>query len=134
MANAKNETAEEEGRFAYDGLDRAMHEKGRLAIMTSLTTNSGGLIFGDLKRLTSMTDGNLSRHLDVLRDAGLVEIWKRFEGRRPQTLVRLTTEGRRRFVQYLAELESVIRDARERQGAAVKEQRPKKLPPGWVPA
>jgi DNA-binding transcriptional ArsR family regulator len=134
MAKTKSKLEETDGRFAYEGLDRAMHEKGRLAIMTSLTTHPDGLIFGELKRLTAMTDGNLSRHLDVLRDAGLVEIWKRFENRRPQTLVRLTSDGKQRFLEYLAHLEQVIRDARERETARNKESLSRKLPPGWVPA
>src|SRR5919112_5806451 len=99
------------GRFAYEGLDRALHEKARLGIMTSLVTKPEGLLFGDLKRLCALTDGNLSRHLDVLHEAGLVEIWKGFENRRPQTLCRLTPEGRQRFLAYLEELEHVIRDA-----------------------
>src|SRR5689334_24575521 len=89
------------GRYAYQGLDRVLHEKARLGIMTSLVTRPDGLLFGDLKRLCALTDGNLSRHLDVLHEAGLVEIWKGFENRRPQTLCRLTTEGRHRFLAYL---------------------------------
>ena len=82
-----------EGRFAYEGLDRVLHEKARLGILTSLSTRPEGLLFGDLRRLCALTDGNLNRHLEVLQGAGLVEIWKRFEGRRPQTLVRLSVEG-----------------------------------------
>jgi DNA-binding transcriptional ArsR family regulator len=134
MPKSKAEPDDSDGRFAYEGLDRAMHEKGRLAIMTSLTTHPEGLIFGELKRLTAMTDGNLSRHLDVLRDAGLVEIWKRFENRRPQTLVRLTADGRKRFLDYLAHLEQVIRDARERESANGSTLAVRKLPAGWTPA
>lgn len=123
----------EEGRFAYEGLDRAMHEKGRLAIMTSLMTQPRGLLFGDLKRLTALTDGNLSRHLDVLRDAGLIEIWKGFEKRRPQTLCRITREGRKKFAEYLRELEQVIKDARE-QEAETERIGNRKLPGDWSPA
>lgn len=120
------------GRFAYDGIDRVMHEKARLSIMTSLVTRPEGLRFGELKQLCGLTDGNLSRHLDVLREAGLVEIWKGFEGRRPQTLCRLTPEGRRRFVEYLEELEKVVKDALPK--AARRPERMPSLPPGWVPA
>ena len=58
--------------------------------MTSLVTRPEGLLFGDLKRFCALTDGNLSRHLEVLREAGLVEVWKGFENRRPQTLCRLS--------------------------------------------
>jgi DNA-binding transcriptional ArsR family regulator len=100
--------------------------------MTSLVTRPEGLLFGELKNLCDLTDGNLSRHLDVLRDAGLIEIWKGFEGRRPQTMCRLTAEGRRRFVQYLEELERVVKDALPR--AAKRADRAPALPPGWVPA
>ena len=107
----KNDERTQPGRFAYDGLERVLHEKARLGIMTSLVTRPEGLLFGDLKRLCSLTDGNLSRHLDVLHEAGLVELWKGFENRRPQTLCRLTVEGRQRFLAYLEQLEQVIRDA-----------------------
>jgi DNA-binding MarR family transcriptional regulator len=120
------------GRFAYEGLDRVLHEKARLGIMTSLVTRPEGLLFGDLKRLCSLTDGNLSRHLDVLHEAGLVEVWKGFENRRPQTLCRLSPEGRQRFLSYLEELEHVIRDAMPK--AARRSERVPELPPGWQPA
>jgi DNA-binding transcriptional ArsR family regulator len=123
---------DESGRFAYDGLDRALHEKARLGILTSLVTHPDGLKFGELRELCSLTDGNLSRHLDVLREASLVEVWKGFEGRRPQTLVRLTPDGRRRFVGYLEELERVVRDALPK--AESTPVRAKQLPPGWQPA
>lgn len=123
----------EEGRYAYDGLDRAMHEKGRLAIMTSLMTHRDGLLFGDLKRLTAMTDGNLSRHLDVLREAGLIEVWKGFEKRKPQTLCRVTKQGRKRFLEYLAHLEQVIQDARQEDGDAPATGKRPALPGEWVP-
>ena len=81
------------GRFAYDGLERVLHEKARLGIMTSLVMRPEGLLFSDLKRLCALTDGNLSRHLDVLKEAGLVEVWKGFENRRPQTLCRCRPTG-----------------------------------------
>jgi DNA-binding MarR family transcriptional regulator len=99
------------GRFAYEGLDRVLHEKARLGVLVSLTTRPDGLLFSELKQLCALTDGNLSRHLDVLEAEGLVEIEKYFESRRPQTRVRLTPDGRRRFLAYLAELERVVRDA-----------------------
>ena len=102
---------ESPGRFAYDGLERVIHEKARLGIMTSLATHPRGLLFGDLKDLCALTDGNLSRHIQVLNDQGLVEVWKGFHQKRPQTLCRLTDEGRRRFLDYINELEHVIADA-----------------------
>jgi DNA-binding transcriptional ArsR family regulator len=122
----------EPGRFAYDGLERVLHEKARLGIMTSLVTRPEGVLFSDLKRLCALTDGNLSRHLDVLREAGLVEVWKGFENRRPQTLCRLSAEGRQRFVAYLEQLEQVIRDAMPK--AARRAERLPDLPKGWQPA
>lgn len=130
----KKKTAAEDvsGRFAYEGLDRVLHEKARLGIMTSLVTRPEGILFTELKRLCALTDGNLSRHLDVLREAGLVEVWKGFENRRPQTLCRLSAEGRQRFVAYLEELEQVIRDAMPK---AAKRSAPlPSLPKGWQPA
>ena len=128
----KRAESEQPGRFAYEGLERVHHEKARLGIMTSLVTRPEGLLFADLKRLCALTDGNLSRHLDVLREAGLVEVWKGFENRRPQTLCRLSAEGRQRFLAYLEELEHVIRDAMPR--AARRVERIPELPPGFQPA
>jgi DNA-binding transcriptional ArsR family regulator len=134
MATKKREPrdAAASGRFAYEGLDRVLHEKARLGMLTSLVAHPDGLKFSDLRALCSLTDGNLSRHLDVLREAGLVEVWKGFEQRRPQTLVRLTPDGRRRFVSYLEELERVVRDALPKAESAP--VRPKPLPPGWQTA
>ncbi|HOE96265.1 MAG TPA: transcriptional regulator [Candidatus Sumerlaeota bacterium] len=103
--------AYEPGRFAYEGLDRVLHEKARLGILTSLATRPEGLRFNELKELCSLSDGNLSRHLQTLEEAGLVEVWKGWRDRRPRTLVRLSADGRRRFVEYLEELERVVRDA-----------------------
>jgi DNA-binding transcriptional ArsR family regulator len=82
-----------DGRYAYEGLDRVLHEKARLGIVTSLAARADGLLFTDLKGLCHLTDGNLSRHLTVLQEAGIVEIHKGFRGRRPQTLCRLTDSG-----------------------------------------
>jgi DNA-binding HxlR family transcriptional regulator len=97
--------------FAYEGLDRAIHEKARLGVLTSLIAHPRGLAFSDLKQLCALTDGNLSRHLQVLHDAGLVEIVKGYAGNRPQTQCRLTAAGRQRFLDYLVVLEQVVRDA-----------------------
>ncbi len=108
------------GRFAYEGLDRVVHERARLSLMTSLATHREGLVFSELKELCALTDGNLSRHLDVLKEAGLVEIWKGYDGRRPKTLVRLTRSGRERFVEYLGELERLVKDAKRAREAKTK--------------
>jgi len=133
-AGRKAETGarKQSARFAYEGLERVMHEKARLGILTSLVTRPEGVRFGELKQMCALTDGNLSRHLDVLRQAGLVEIWKGYEGRRPQTMCRVTPDGRRRFVQYLEELERVVKDALPK--AARRPDRLPQMPPGWMPA
>ena len=114
MANPpdpKTNSASTAGRFAYDGLDRVIHEKARLGVVTSLVAHSKGLLFSDLKQLCGLTDGNLSRHLQVLQDDGVVDIEKSFVRNRPQTLCRLTPKGRQRYLDYLTVLEQVVRDA-----------------------
>jgi len=111
---------EADGRFAYDGLDRTLHEKARLGILTALVTHREGLSFTDLARLCTLTDGNLSRHLDVLVEESLVQITKAFAGRRPLTTCKLTAAGRKRFREYLSQLEQVLRDAAEEESATAK--------------
>lgn len=107
----KSKLASSEGRFAYEGLDRVIHERARLSVLTSLITNSRGLSFNDLKQLCTLTDGNLSRHLSVLEEAGMVEIIRGHERNRPQTICRITASGRKRYLEYLETLEQVVRDA-----------------------
>jgi DNA-binding MarR family transcriptional regulator len=99
------------GRFAYDGLDRVIHEKARLGILTSLMASPKGLLFGELKSLCALTDGNLSRHLQILEEAKLIEVWKGYKDRRPQTLCRISPAGKQRFRDYLGVLEAVLADA-----------------------
>jgi DNA-binding MarR family transcriptional regulator len=100
-----------EGRFAYEGLDRVIHERARLSVLTSLLTNPKGLTFGDLKQLCALTDGNLSRHLSVLEKARMVAILKGHDRNRPQTICRITANGRKRYFEYLSTLEQVVKDA-----------------------
>jgi DNA-binding HxlR family transcriptional regulator len=100
-----------EGRFAYGGLDRVIHERARLSVLTSLATNPKGLTFNDLKDLCSLTDGNLSRHLRVLETERMVQLVKGHDRNRPQTICRLTPAGRKRYLEYLLTLEQVVRDA-----------------------
>ena len=109
MAQENSEAAP----FAYDGLDRTIHEKARLGILTSLISRPDGLSFNDLIRLCALTQGNLSRHLQVLEEAGLVEIHKGYQFNRPHTQVRLTKEGRKRFLDYLQILEQIVKAAAE---------------------
>jgi DNA-binding MarR family transcriptional regulator len=100
-----------EGRFAYEGLDRVIHERARLSVLTSLITNPRGVTFNDLKELCALTDGNLNRHLRVLERAKMVEIAKGQERNRPVTVCRITASGRKRYLEYLTTLEQVVRDA-----------------------
>jgi DNA-binding HxlR family transcriptional regulator len=108
MTQRKDEAA---APFAYEGLDRAIHERARLGILTSLVAHPKGLVFGDLKQMCGLTDGNLSRHLNVLEQEGIIEIVKSFPNNRPQTLCRVTARGRQRYLDYLQVLEQVVRDA-----------------------
>ncbi len=102
---------EPSGQFAFDGLDRVLHEKARLGVLTSLLAHRDGLSFNQLRDLCTLTDGNLSRHLSTLEEAGLVCVTKGISGTRPRTTVRLTPSGRRRFLDYLALLESIVSGA-----------------------
>src|SRR5258706_15396205 len=117
MSTDKREDGNEKhGAFAYEGLDRVIHERARLAILSSLASNEKGLTFNDLKDLCALTDGNLSRQLQVLKEADLLEIEKGTSGNRPQTICRLTRTGRKRFLEYIAELERVISNAAQTRG------------------
>jgi DNA-binding MarR family transcriptional regulator len=107
----KSKQSSNEGRFAYEGLDRVIHERARLSVLTSLITNPKGLPFNDLKQLCALTDGNLSRHLSVLEEAKMVEIIRGHDRNRPQTICRITASGRKRYLEYLTTLEQVVRDA-----------------------
>ena len=104
------------GRYAYEGLDRVMHEKARLGLMTCLAGAAEGLTFGELKQLCDLTDGNLNRHLKQLSDASLVRVVRDDTTRRPQTTCFLTEAGRARFVEYLGELQRVMGDAQRQIG------------------
>jgi DNA-binding transcriptional ArsR family regulator len=116
---------------AYNGLDRVLHEKARLGILVALSSRPNGVLFPDLKVLCELTDGNLNRHLSVLADAGLVEVWKTADGgSRAKTLVRLSDAGRETFRAYLGELERVLDDARRTAG----KKRGSDPGPQWSPA
>jgi DNA-binding MarR family transcriptional regulator len=117
MSHSKKEGAST-SQYAYPGLDRLIHEHARLSVLTSLASHPKGLPFNTLKRLCALTDGNLSRHMQVLQAARLVETSKGIEHNRPQTHCRLTAEGRRRYVEYLSVLQRVVEDA----AAAVKKR------------
>ena len=129
--SSAQELSKAEGRFSYEGLDRVLHEKARLGILASLAAHTEGLLFNDLKHLCALTDGNLSRHLAVLSDAGLIETWKGTARRRPQTLYRLTDAGRHRFADYINVLEQIVADAHAETSQSAASYR---RPGDWAPA
>src|SRR5215470_4351764 len=94
------------------GLDRLIHERLRLGIVSALAVNER-LTFNDLKRLLQTTDGNLSVHARKLEDAQYIAVEKSFEDRLPRTEYRLTAAGRRAFEKYLAHMEALIKAVRE---------------------
>jgi DNA-binding HxlR family transcriptional regulator len=93
-------------------LDRLIHERLRLGIISALAVNER-LTFNDLKRLLQTTDGNLSVHARKLEDAQYIACDKTFEGRMPRTEYRLTAAGRRALEKYLAHMESIIKAVRD---------------------
>jgi DNA-binding MarR family transcriptional regulator len=99
-----------DGRFAYEGLDRVIHAPARLSVLTSLITHPQGLTFTELKELCALTDGNLSRHLQILETAGLVAAFKAVQNNRSVTVCRVTADGRKRYIDYLQVLERVVLD------------------------
>ena len=102
--------------FAYPGLERIFHERGRLAVCTCLIAHPDGMTFTELQDACDLTDGNLNRHLHALTEMGIVAL-RRIRGTgRPQTLCSITSGGRQRFLAYVDELESVVRDVHERAG------------------
>ena len=96
-----------------DVLDRLIHERLRLGIVSALAVNES-LSFSDLKKLMKTTDGNLSVHARKLEEAEYITCTKSFEGRMPKTEYRLTASGRRALERYLDHMEALIRATRER--------------------
>ncbi|CAN5393312.1 hypothetical protein BH09GEM1_BH09GEM1_38750 [soil metagenome] len=94
-------------------LDRLIHERLRLGIVSALAVNES-LTFNELKRLMQTTDGNLSVHARKLEDAGYVTCKKSFEGRVPRTEYRITATGRLALERYLDHMEALIRATRDR--------------------
>jgi len=100
--------------FAYNGLERIFHERGRLAVCTCLVANAAGMRFTDLQDACGLTDGNLNRHLHALSEVGIVELERVHGNGRPTTTVRITRDGRKRFLAYIDELEAVVRAVQDR--------------------
>ncbi|HTX20574.1 MAG TPA: transcriptional regulator [Candidatus Aquilonibacter sp.] len=89
-------------------LDRVIHEKGRLAIMSMLAA-SPELSFTEMRDALAMTDGNLTTHIRALQEAGYVSVAKSFQNRRPLTTCALTAAGRKAFAEYIGLLEKIVR-------------------------
>jgi DNA-binding transcriptional ArsR family regulator len=92
-------------------LDRVIHEKGRMAIM-SLLAASPELSFTEMRDTLSMTDGNLSMHLKTLQEAGYIAVTKSYRERKPLTTCAMTSAGRRAFEEYISLLEDIVRQSR----------------------
>jgi DNA-binding HxlR family transcriptional regulator len=94
-------------------LERIFHEPSRMAILSALCAASEPLAFTELKNLTALTDGNLSRHLKALEEDGVIRIRKTFVGAKPRTTVALTDKGLKRFEDYLSALSDVLKKAKQ---------------------
>ena len=104
-------TASAKQKSAAPNLDRLIHERLRLGIVSALAANES-LTFSDLKNLMKTTDGNLSVHARKLEDAGYISVSKFFEGRLPKTEYKLTAAGRAALENYLSHMESLIKQMR----------------------
>lgn len=124
LKNRKHDGKDESGRVLQDvrsakpraapeALDRLIHERLRLGIVSALAANES-LTFNDLKNLLHITDGNLSVHARKLEDAGYISCNKYFEGRVPKTEYKLTVSGRRALESYLSHMETLINQMRRR--------------------
>ncbi|HPE89997.1 MAG TPA: transcriptional regulator [Spirochaetia bacterium] len=110
----------ERSRLARLGLDKLIHEKSRLMILTYLASGEEPEIgFTELRDALSMSAGNLSIQLKTLEEAGLVSIRKSFKANKPYTGVRLSVEGGRALDEYLSELETILATARKARGEAL---------------
>ncbi len=94
-------------------LDRVIHEKGRLAIMAMLAATPE-LSFTELRDALEMTDGNLTTHIRTLQEAGYVAVVKSYQNNRPLTTYSLTAAGRKAFAEYVALLEQIVRQSRQK--------------------
>ena len=111
VASPKSQVAQSAIRSPHL-LDRVIHERLRLGIVSALAVNDR-LTFNDLKRLLQTTDGNLSIHARKLEDAQYIACDKTFEGRMPRTEYRLTAAGRRALEKYVAHMEAILRAVRD---------------------
>jgi DNA-binding MarR family transcriptional regulator len=94
-------------------LNRVIHEKGRLAIMSALAA-APELTFTELRDLLDMTDGNLTTHIRTLQQEGFVSVAKSYQNNRPLTSCALTAAGRKAFAQYIDLLDRIVRQSRQK--------------------
>jgi predicted ArsR family transcriptional regulator len=124
----KAKTDSGDAPFAYAGLERIFHERGRLAVCTCLVAHPDGMTFTELQAACGLTDGNLSRHLAALAEMGIVSIVKESGAGRPSTTCRITKAGRTRFLSYIDQLEAVVRDVHAGAEASADGDRQRRLP------
>jgi predicted ArsR family transcriptional regulator len=117
-----------EAPFAYAGLERIFHERGRLAVCTCLVAHPDGMTFTDLQAACGLTDGNLSRHLSALAEMGIVTATRESGAGRPTTTCRITKSGRTRFLSYIDQLEAVVRDVHAGAESGADADRQRRLP------
>lgn len=113
--------------FAYEGLERIFHERGRLAVCTCLIANPQGMSFKALQDACALTDGNLNRHLHALAETGIVSLARVRGNGRPTTTVRISHSGRERFLAYIDALEAVVRAVNESEPERASEASPLRL-------
>ncbi len=128
LKKRKMQRTRTEAPFAYSGLERIFHERGRLAVCTCLVSHPDGMSFTELQEACGLTDGNLSRHIYALAEMDIVSVSKESGAGRPTTVCRITKSGRTRFLAYIDELESVVRDVHERSGALQRATERRSLP------
>ena len=97
---------------SFQRLDKVIHEKGRMAIM-SMLAGGGELSFTDLRDALDMTDGNLTTHIRTLKQAGYVVVSKTYSNNRPLTTCGLTAAGRKAFGEYVGLLEAIVKEAKK---------------------
>ncbi len=119
----------------FEKLDKVIHERGRLAIM-SLLAATDSLTFKELKEHLGMTDGNLSVHMRTLEEGGYVLVTKSFVNRKPRTEYSLTPDGRQAFQEYIQTLEEIVKQSQQAEAhfRPAGRERATLLPPSLVPA
>jgi DNA-binding HxlR family transcriptional regulator len=117
---------------AFEQLDKVIHERGRMAIM-SLLAVADGVAFKELREQLRMTDGNLSVHMRTLEEAGYVAVAKSFVNRKPRTEYSLTPAGRSAFQGYIQTLEEIVKQSQRAEEGRADSTRTVLLAPGIAP-